>query len=126
MKFDGSRDYRIIYPILAIIIIISAITLPNLENYLIIIFMIATLLIGMYGAIRGKGSTIKIDNTLELHPGVVRLILGGVALILAIIAASIQAPEQSIMSIFGIAGELLGIAIPGLVSSPSSSGPSPP
>jgi hypothetical protein len=126
MKFDRSRDYRIAYPILAIIIILLAITLPNLDSYLTIIFLLATLLVGMYGAIRGKGSVNKIDNTLELHPGVVRLILGGFTLILAIIAASIQAPEQSIMSIFGIAGELLGIAVPGLVSSPSSSEPSPP
>ena len=54
MKFDGSRDYRIAYPILAIIIGILAITLPNLDNYLTIIFLIATLLVGMYGVIIGE------------------------------------------------------------------------
>lgn len=120
MKFDGNRDYRIAYPSLAIVIIILAITLPNLDTYLNIMFLISTLLVGMYGAIRGKGSAEKSENTLELHPGIVRLILGAIALIIAIFAASFQAPEQSIMSIFGIAGELLGIAVPGLVSSPSS------
>jgi hypothetical protein len=118
MKFSGSRDYRVSYPILALIIIVLAITLPNLENYLNIIFLVASILVGMYGAIRGKGSATKSENTLELHPGIVRLILGGITLVLAIIAASIKAPTESIMAIFGIAGQLLGVAVPGLVSSP--------
>jgi len=116
MDFDLNRDYRILYPILAIIIIILGITLPNMENYLSIIFTFSSLLVGLYGAVRGKGSETKTENTFGLHPGVIRLILGGVTLLLAISAVAIQAPQESIMSIFGIAGELLGLAVPALAT----------
>ena len=116
MNFDINRDYRIFYPILAIVIMILGITLPNMENYLSIIFTFASLLVGLYGAIRGKGSDVSIENTFGLHAGIFRLILGAGTLLLAITAVSIQAPEGSIMAIFGIAGELLGVAVPALAS----------
>lgn len=116
MNFDINRDYRIFYPILAIFIMILGITLPNMDNYLSIIFAFASLLVGLYGAIRGKGSDEATNNTFGLNPGVFRLILGAATLILAISAVAIQAPETSIMSIFGISGELLGVAVPALSS----------
>ena len=116
MDFDLNRDYRIFYPILAIVIMILGITLPNMENYLSIIFTFASLLVGLYGAVRGKGSEVSTENTFGLHPGVFRLFLGAATLILAIIAVAFQVTQASIMSIFGIAGELLGVAVPALAT----------
>lgn len=116
MNFDINRDYRIFYPILAIIIIVLGISLPNMENYLSIIFAFASVLVGLYGAVRGMGSETNINNTFGLHAGVFRFFMEAISLIIALITAAIQAPEEAIMSMFGIAGELLGVAVPALAS----------
>ena len=116
MNFDLNRDYRVFYPFLAILIIILGITLPNMETYLSIIFPFASVLVGLYGAVKGKGSEEISENTFGIRPGVVRLILGAATLILAISAVVIQVPQEFVMLIFSIAGELLGVAVPALVT----------
>lgn len=111
---DLSRDWKIIAPIIGVALVIASITVPNAEPYLPQFFAFASILVGFYGATKGTGSGEHSENTFGLHSGMFRFVLGVVCLALAFIAIGIQASNNAIMAIFGIAGELIGVSVPAL------------
>ena len=123
-RLDLSRDYKILFPIATLALAILAVILPNMENYLIMIFTFCSGLIGLYGGLRGKGTKLKDvregnvenDNTFGIHPGLVRLVCGVICVVYGMILASFLAPATVVFFIFGMGGEFVGISLPGLVN----------
>jgi len=126
MKFDFSRDAKLILPLGAFICACLGAFLPNTEAILIsILFPIITALIGYYGATRGKGMNQeevkalqageKNLNTLELRSGFIRAFFCILTVIIAIFLVSFL-PEtwgtERYILMFAVAGEFLGITVP--------------
>jgi len=82
----------------------------------------------MYGGVRGKGKTKNEvvvyknghngnhPNPFKLPTGLVRLICGIFCAIVALIMAAQGRPESNMLLFFGMAGEFLGISLPGIVN----------
>ena len=121
------RDWVIIAPIGAIILGFF-VYLPTTSNYIVFLFAICSGLIGMYGGVRGKGKTRtevqnyknghngQHPNPIKLPTGLVRLICGIFCAMVGLIMAAQGLTESSILLFFGMAGEFLGISLPGIVN----------
>ncbi len=120
INWDMERDWKVLAPVFAILIAVVIAFLPNVEDFMAVVFLICTGLVGIYGGIKGKGvkkKDVKSDdtstqNTLNIPAGMVRLLLGVICIVIGLIVASLERPESVTMLFFGLSGELLGISLP--------------
>ena len=122
-NWDLSRDWIILAPVFAIFIALLVVILPNTEGMVSYAFTLSSGFVGLYGGIRGRGSSksdistkIASKNPLGLPSGLIRLVLGFFCLVIGIFLASAQRDQIYIMLMLGLGGEFIGISVPGIVN----------